>query len=180
MQYYTIYDDALLIAETAQALSRYYTNVKELPADYEPGKYIIGEVENEIEVIDYDDQGNPIGSHTETVITKDLVLNPNFEAEQEQTRETAFNREFFNTSLGYIRREVTMADGSKRNFLSDLLPVISLGVQAGQTVTVLTYDQPPFTEDVEDWTAYQHAETVTAQFIAECFNQLSNDFLPQN
>lgn len=140
-----------------------------------PGKYIIGDIEEEVPV--YDDEGNITGY--ETITVKGLVLNPNYEQEEAARREAEFNKAFFNTSLGYIRRAVTMADGSKKDFLSDLLPVISLGVQEGQTVTVLAYDKPPFTEDVTDWTEYQHAATVTAQFISECFNQLSNDFLPQ-
>ena len=93
-------------------------------------------------------------------------------------RQSEFLKEFFLTSLGYIRRSVSMADGGKKDFLSDLLPVISMGVQAGQEVKVIAYTMPDFTEEVTDWTQYQHVETVTAQFIQECFLQLSNDFLP--
>lgn len=60
--YYTIQNGSILKAETEQALTRYYNNVKSLPVDYEEGKYI---VEN-----------------------NELVLNPNFEQEkQEQERE---------------------------------------------------------------------------------------------
>lgn len=103
-----------------------------------------------------------------------------YEQEQENRREAEFNKAFFNTSLGYIRRTVTMANGSRKDFLSDLLPVISMGVQGGQAVNILAYDKPPFDEDVEDWTEYQHQVEVTPQFIQECFMQLSNDFLPIN
>ena len=109
-----------------------------------------------------------------------LIKNPNYEEEKAQIREADFNSAFFNTSLGYVRRAVTMANGSKKDFLSDLLPVISMGVQGGQTVHILTYDKPPFTEDVTDWTQYQNQVIVTPQFIQECFLQLSNDFLPIN
>lgn len=100
--------------------------------------------------------------------------------EQTDRREAEFNKAFFNTSLGYVRRSVTMADGSHKDFLSDLLPVISMGVQAGSPVNILTYDKPPFDHDIEDWTEYQHQVVVTPQFIQECFMQLSNDFLPIN
>ena len=55
--YYTIQNDSILKAETEQALTRYYDNVKPLPIDYEEGKYIV----------DGDE----------------LVLNQNYEAEQE-------------------------------------------------------------------------------------------------
>lgn len=102
------------------------------------------------------------------------------EEEIREEREREFNKAFFLTSLGYIRRSVTMADGSKKDFLSDLLPVISMGVQAGTHVNILTYDKPPFDKDIEDWTEYQHQVVVTPRFIQECFMQLSNDFLPIN
>ena len=95
-----------------------------------------------------------------------------------QERRKEFLKEFFLTSLGYIRRLVTMADGSHKDFLSDLLPVISMGVQSGQEVKVIAYTMPDFTEEVIDWTQYQHVEVVTPQFIQECFLQLSNDFIP--
>lgn len=103
-----------------------------------------------------------------------------YEEEQAEKREADFNKAFFNTSLGYVRRSVTMADGSHKDFLSDLLPVISMGVQSGMPVNILTYDKPPFDHDIEDWTEYQHQVVVTAQFIQECFLQLSADFAPIN
>ena len=58
MKFYTIQENQLLISKNEQALTRFYGNVKELPSDYEEGKYI---VEN-----------------------NELVLNPDFEAEKEQ------------------------------------------------------------------------------------------------
>ena len=91
-------------------------------------------------------------------------------------REEAFNKEFFNTSRGYIRRSVTMQDGSHKDFLSDLLPVISMGIQSGQPVTIITYNTPDFSKDITDWKQYQNRVAVTPQFIQECFTQLSNDF----
>lgn len=118
--------------------------------------YIINETDTELQALWYSDK------------------------EQADRREAEFNKAFFNTSLGYVRRSVTMADGSHKDFLSDLLPVISMGVQAGSPVNILTYDKPPFDHDIEDWTEYQHQVVVTPQFIQECFMQLSNDFLPIN
>lgn len=116
------------------------------------------------------------------IVDNEVVKKSNEEYEQEQAdrRESEFNKAFFYTSLGYIRRSVTMADGSKKDFLSDLLPVISMGVQSGTAVNILAYDKPPFDKDVEDWTEYQHQAVVTPQFIQECFAQLANDFLPIN
>jgi hypothetical protein len=152
--YYTIQNNNLIIAETEQALTRFYNNVLPLPSDYEKGKYII--------------EGG------------ELILNPNWEEEKEAAREADFNKSFFQTSLGYVRRSVTMADGSHKDFLSDLLPAISMSVQLGVSVNILTYDKPPFDHDIDDWTKYQHKVVANPQFIQECFMQLSNDFLPIN
>jgi len=110
----------------------------------------------------------------------DISDTEEYRQKKAREREIEFNKAFFNTSLGYVRRSVTMADGSHKDFLSDLLPVISMGVQAGTPVNILTYDKPPFEHDIEDWTEYQNQVVVTPQFIQECFLQLSNDFLPIN
>ena len=108
--------------------------------------------------------------------TDDIIVNPDFAQEEKQQRIAEFNREFFNTSLGYIRRKVTMANGDTKDFLSDLLPTITIAVNMGQEVRVLAYDMPDF-EDLKPIEEYQHSEIVTAQFIQECFLQLSNDFI---
>ena len=92
--------------------------------------------------------------------------------------EEQFNKDFFQTSLGYVRRKVSMATGETKDFLSDLLPTISMGVQMGQPVTIITYNKPDFTQEITDWTAFQNEQTVTAKFVQECFLQLSNDFKP--
>lgn len=157
-----------------------YLRYKEAPYKYNGVEE--KEIEEEIEVIDYDEEGNPIGSHTEIIIKTIYVLveNPDWEEEQAQKREAEFNAEFFPTSLGYIRRAVNMSNGTKKDFLSDLLPAISMSVQTGQAVNIIAYDKPDFSEDIEDWTQYQHIEVVTPQFIQECFLTLSNDFLPIN
>ena len=95
-------------------------------------------------------------------------------------REEQFNKDFFQTSLGYVRRKVSMATGETKDFLSDLLPTISMGVQMGQPVTIITYNKPDFTQEITDWTVLQNVQTVTAEFVQECFLQLSNDFKPVN
>ncbi len=56
--YYTIQNGSILTAQNKGALSKYYDSVQPLPADYVIGKYV---VEN-----------------------NELVLNPNYEAEQAQ------------------------------------------------------------------------------------------------
>ena len=105
-------------------------------------------------------------------------INPYYEEEKIKKREEQFNKDFFKTSLGYVRRKVSMATGETKDFLSDLLPTISMGVQMGQPVTIITYNKPDFTQKITDWTVFQNEQTVTAKFIQECFLQLSNDFKP--
>lgn len=114
------------------------------------------------------------------ILDGELVENPNYEEEQAKEREEQFNKNFFNTSLGYVRRKVTMATGETKDFLSDLLPTISMGVQMGQPVTIITYNKPDFTQEITDWTVLQNEKTVTAEFVQECFTQLRNDFKPVN
>ena len=101
-----------------------------------------------------------------------------YEQKQIEAKKELFHKEFFNTSLGYVRRKVSMATGETKDFLSDLLPTISMGVQMGQPVTIITYREPDFTQDITDLTSLQEYKTVTAQFVQECFLQLSNDFKP--
>lgn len=108
----------------------------------------------------------------------ELMTVEEMEAKQAQEREEQFNKDFFNTSLGYVRRKVSMATGETKDFLSDLLPTISIGVQMGQPVTIITYNEPDFTQDVTDFTSLQEYKTVTTEFVQECFLQLSNDFKP--
>ena len=109
-----------------------------------------------------------------------VLKNTKWKRKQKEKRKNEFHEAFFNTSLGYVRRSVTMANGSKKDFLTDLLPVISLGFSSGQQVNIITYNEPDFEEDIIDWTPYQRREAVTQQFLNECFVQLSNDFLPEN
>ena len=103
-----------------------------------------------------------------------------YKQEQIQAKQEEFNKEFFLTSLGYIRRKVNMSTGETKDFLSDLLPVISIGIQSGQTIPVITYSLPDFTQDLttEYLETLQTVKNVTSEFVQECFLQLSNDFLP--
>ena len=116
------------------------------------------------------------GSNYYVYSNGEIVLNPNYENEQAQKRQTDFETEFFNTSLGWIRRKVNMKDGSTKDFLSDLLPAISMALNNGVATQIITYRTPDFTHDITDWTIYQDIKQVTPQFIQDCFTQLSADF----
>lgn len=80
--------------------------------------------------------------------------------EKEAEEEAEFNKQFFHTTLGYVRRQVTMKDGSKKSFLTDILPLLVVGVP------VLVYDRQ----------LNQTRIQVTEAFINECKQQLFVDF----
>lgn len=88
---------------------------------------------------------------------------------QAEAREEEFNANFFSTSLGYVRRSVTMQTGAVKSFLTDILPMLIVGVP------ILTYTLPDFTKDV-DIVDYQQKVSVTEDFINECKQQLLTDF----
>ena len=103
-----------------------------------------------------------------------------YQQEQTEKRQAVFNQEFFLTSLGYIRRQVNMATGEKKDFLSDLLPTISMAVQLGQEVPIITYKTPDFTKEftLEYMESLQEVKNVTTEFVQECALQVSKDFMP--
>lgn len=90
------------------------------------------------------------------------------EEDQAQAREDEFNEEFFNTSLGYIRRKVTMKDGSIKDFLTDILPLLQVGIP------IISYDKPDFT--TTDLPIQNINKIVTEDFINECKQQVLKDF----
>lgn len=91
-----------------------------------------------------------------------------YQAQQAQAHELAFNEAFFNTSLGYIRRKVTMKDGSTKDFLTDILPLLQVGVP------IISYDKPDFPTD--EMPAQNTDKLVTEEFINECKQQVLKDF----
>ena len=68
-----------------------------------PNKVIVDDINIEIEVPEYDEEGNPIGYHTETITVKGLVPNRNWEAEY-----SAKERERI-SKLSLTKREVFLA-----------------------------------------------------------------------
>ena len=113
-----------------------------------------------------------------TVIDGVLSFVPNYQEIIEKQRKQTFEKEFFETSLGWIRRQVTMKDGSKKDFLSDLLIPIKTGMEIGQDVKIITYKTPDFC--IEPNNAYfeslQEIKSVNADFIKECLYQTVEDF----
>ena len=80
--------------------------------------------------------------------------------QKEQEEQAQFDKEFFKTSLGYVRRNVSMKTGETKDFLADILPVLEVGVP------VIFYDR-----DLN-----QSRKMVTEVFLAECKEQILKDF----
>lgn len=112
--------------------------------------------------------------------TQTIIDNTNYEQEQAQARKDLFNNEFFLTSLGYIRRKVSMATGETKDFLCDLVPAMTTALAQGIATPIITYKEPDFTQEatLEYMVSLQEIKTVTSEFLQECALQLSKDFLP--
>lgn len=87
--FYTIQNGSILIADKEESLTRFYDNVLPLPIDYEKDKYIVVEGE--------------------------LVLNPNFEAEQEAKRQEEIA--MLKLRRGDVFRGLLQAKGITRTML---------------------------------------------------------------
>lgn len=93
-----------------------------------------------------------------------------WEEKQAQERREEFNKAFFKTSLGYIRREVSMLDATTKTFLTDMLPQLIVGFP------ILAYEEPDFTIENVNMVNYQKQVIVTEEFLKECKDQLIIDF----
>lgn len=110
----------------------------------------------------------------------EIVQKTESEIEEEKTKERQieFEKDFFLTSFGYIRRKVNMATGEIRDFLFDLLPAIEKSVSIGQPYPVIVYKQPDFTKEIttEYLVSLQEFKNATEQFCKECTLQIGTDF----
>lgn len=90
-----------------------------------------------------------------------IVDNPDWENQQESKELEQFARDFFNTSLGYVRRRVTMQTGESRDFLFDIKPTLVVGTP------IITYNTDG---------SQNVGVLVTEQFLNECGQQIYVDF----
>lgn len=79
-------------------------------------------------------------------------------AQQEQER---LVKEFFKTSLGYVKRKVTMANNETRDFLFDIKPTLQVGIP------IITYNLDG---------SQNRDVIVTKEFLKECDAQVYFDF----
>lgn len=111
----------------------------------------------------------------------EIIINTNYEDEQAQIREQEFYKGFFNTSLGWIRRKPTLADGSQDDFINNDLPLLAIALISGGSPTLpIAYELPDFTKELT--TEYMESlqiknQPITAQFINECSMVKMADFV---
>lgn len=96
------------------------------------------------------------------------VINGNYEKERVEKLEKEFNKEFFNSSLGYIRRIVHMLNSDTKSFLTDILPLLQVGIP------IITYNKPDF--KTKEKPTQNLNVLITEEFLQECKNQLLVDF----
>lgn len=89
------------------------------------------------------------------------VTEEDYKAQKAQEEQEERAKQFFNTSLGYVKRKVTMATGDVRDFLFDIKPTLQVGVP------IITYNL--------DGTQ-NRGVVVTEEFLAECDRQVYIDF----
>ena len=123
--------------------------------------YYIGQIFEGMYPVEASDWCNETGN-TIVEITQDPKVYKIIEVSKPtpEEQEEIFNREFFYTSLGYVRRSVTMKNGEVKDFLADILPVLEIGVP------ILTYTK----------NLIQSKVFVTAEFLTECKQQVLKDF----
>ncbi len=105
---------------------------------------------------------------------KKVIKNPKYAEIKAQQREEEFNRNFFPTSLGYIKRQVTMQNGATKDFITDLIPLM-MDIPG---VPVIVYGKPDFTQEVTEETliGLQQFVKSTPELIKECRAQAIIDF----
>lgn len=141
MKYYTIDNEQLLIADNITALSKFYSSeVLELPEDYEPERYIVGDVEI------------PAETEEETVTEKRLIPNPEWDSidlahhkaakitENDTARDTALN-------AGVTYRDVLFDSDTDQKI--NLLAIVST-MDDEQTIVWFGKDNQPLTCSKED------------------------------
>lgn len=134
-----------LIMEIKAVLQKPYTEEERIDFVVEYNhrhNFLINETENELQALAYT------------------------ESELRKQEEETFQKEFFQTSLGYIRRSVYIEGTNEvKNFLSDILPLLEVGVP------IITYNADK-TQNRDIF--------VTESFLKECKQQMLTDFYFKN
>ena len=136
--YYTIQNNAILIANNRQALERFYDNVLPLPNDYKQGKYI--------------------------VVNGELVLNPNYEKELIEIRQEEFYNKFLATSKGNYRLQPKGYANAQQSVdtINGMVNALN-GLTQQIAQMVIFYPTPDFTKEEECTEAWLIAHQYNAE-----------------
>lgn len=104
----------------------------------------------------------------EILVNGEVIVDPDYEGKRIEARKEEFYNQFIGTSLGWVRRKVTMKDGGEKDFLTDIVPALQAGIP------IITYNEPDFTKD--ELPSQNVGRIVTEDFIRECKMQLFKDF----
>ena len=98
---------------------------------------------------------------------------------EEKQRRDYWYANFFQTSLGWVRKKATMKDGTVDDFLTQDLSLLAIGLGEGAEAKVIVYATPDFTQEI-DILALQSYVDVTPQFIMDCLLEKQNEFRSSN
>lgn len=163
MQYAKINNGAIEFApKNKGSICNYNQDIERMKSDgYKEFETVERPVTNRYYHIEYEETVEKI---------RELIVYENTQEQadvrEQQEKENEFNAQFFNTSLGYVRRNVTMKDGSIRNFLFDIKPNLKVNAP------IITYTP---NQDYANLTQNKNV-LVTPQFLEECEQQILKDF----
>lgn len=129
----------------------------------------------------------PEGCYKEVITEEETVIVQNWIDNTEEViaeKQASFYKNFFQTSLGWIRRKPVMKDGSTKDFITDCLPVIKAAVtEEGLNGNYLIrYSLPDFEQDFtqEYMESLQDKSNISKEqfelFYQECLQQFAQDF----
>jgi len=154
---------------------------QEMTEPEKEGFYCVLEVvDGELQFVEYEIEKEPELTDEEKaeIERQEVERQEQLRLQAIEQRTKAFYNQFFETSLGWIRRNPVMKNGSIDNFLNDSIPLLAMALQNNVEVNVLTYSLPDFTQEFtqEYIESLQELKPVTQAFIQECLQIKATDF----
>ena len=88
-----------------------------------------------------------------------------------EKRKSKFEAEYFQTSKGWVKRDVILPNGDVKDFIADILLQIKASLELGVEVKVTFYKTPDFTNPSENLENLSKKESVDMDFVNECLTQ---------
>lgn len=103
---------------------------------------------------------------------KEKLLTDDYKEKLANFRKQNFEKEFFETSLGWIKRKVLIKDGYWKDF-SDFLPQLKLALDMGKEVEIPVYQMPDFSLDEVE--IVKEIKKINSDFLCECLDKTFED-----